>query len=66
MDNIKIRRANENDIEDIVHFNEAMAIETENKVLDHNTITNGVTRLSISPSMGFMCWLKWIMRLLHL
>lgn len=53
MDNIKIRRANENDIDAIVRFNEAMAIETENKVLNHNIITNGVTRLFNFPQYGF-------------
>lgn len=53
MDNLIIRHANENDIETLVNFNEAMAIETENKILDIPTLSNGVSRLLQNPENGF-------------
>ncbi|MBU1099748.1 MAG: GNAT family N-acetyltransferase [Bacteroidetes bacterium] len=53
MNNFLIRRADKKDIETLVNFNEAMAIETENKILDIPTLTNGVTRLLQNPENGF-------------
>lgn len=39
---IKIRRATINDLDTIVSFNEALALETEDKSLNHETLQAGV------------------------
>ena len=48
-----IRKATKNDIETIASFNEAMALETEGKILDPKSIRNGVTRLMDRSDLGF-------------
>ncbi|MFQ6608786.1 MAG: GNAT family N-acetyltransferase [Fidelibacterota bacterium] len=50
---ITIRKATKEDIKIIVNFNKAMALETENKVLQDKTITKGVARLFNDPVKGF-------------
>ena len=42
---ISIRQATTSDIDIIAQFNQAMALETENKTLKAETIQNGVTRM---------------------
>ncbi|MBC3764420.1 GNAT family N-acetyltransferase [Neptunicella marina] len=48
-----IRRATPDDINALVNFNQAMAHETEGKVLDKDTLTQGVARLINQPEYGF-------------
>ena len=50
---ISIRQATTSDIDIIAQFNQAMALETENKTLQAETIQNGVTRMIQQPAMGF-------------
>ena len=50
---ISIRQATTSDIGFIAQFNQAMALETENKTLPTETIQNGVTRMIQQPAMGF-------------
>jgi ribosomal protein S18 acetylase RimI-like enzyme len=50
---MKIRRANPNDVESLVAFNQAMALETENKVLDSKTLTSGVKGILENQARGF-------------
>ena len=50
---ISIRQATTSDIDIIAQFNQAMALETENKTLPTETIQNGVTRMIQQPAMGF-------------
>lgn len=48
-----IRTGEPRDSEIIADFNQAMALETENKVLKKNIIRRGVARLIDNPAMGF-------------
>ncbi len=50
---ITIRQADTSDISIIAQFNQAMALETENKTLPTETIQNGVARMIEQPAMGF-------------
>jgi ribosomal protein S18 acetylase RimI-like enzyme len=50
---MKIRRANPNDVASLVSFNQAMALETENKELDGNTLTAGVKGILEHQARGF-------------
>ena len=50
---IKIRRANINDASTIAEFNQAMAIETEDKTLDPLIIGAGVRRMIDDRQLGF-------------
>jgi GNAT superfamily N-acetyltransferase len=50
---MQIRVAEPGDIETIARFNQAMALETENKKLASETILPGVTRLIESTDNGF-------------
>ena len=50
--NIQIRDACSDDRERIVEFNAAIAIETENKTLDHDILDRGVRRLLEDPQRG--------------
>lgn len=50
---MKIRRAQRADINELVDFNQAMAQETENKVLDQQMLTQGVSSLIEDDSKGF-------------
>jgi len=50
---VNIRLATARDAEQIARFNQAMALETENKVLDWATISAGVERMVASPELGF-------------
>jgi len=54
-----IRNADSNDIKTIAKYNIAMALETENKRLDKNTITKGVTSVVMDNSKG----LYWVMEI---
>ena len=53
MDQIKIRKATKEDMDSIVNFNQQMAMETENKPLDKNTLQEGVTAVFQDPQKGF-------------
>ncbi|MCE2030432.1 GNAT family N-acetyltransferase [Sessilibacter corallicola] len=48
-----VRQGTLEDAEIIVEFNQAMAMETEDKTLDNAILTNGVTRLISEPERGF-------------
>jgi ribosomal protein S18 acetylase RimI-like enzyme len=48
-----IRKATEADAESLIQFNMAMALETENKILDMNKIEPGVRGLLANPQYGF-------------
>lgn len=52
---IKIRSAETKDIPVIAQFNSAMARETENKILNHEIVTSGVTFILDHPQYGFYC-----------
>ena len=52
-DKITIRRAISNDLGTIVAFNQAMALETENRQLPEAIIQAGVEGLFYSPQYGF-------------
>jgi len=54
-----IRNAKLNDIETIAKYNIAMALETENKNLDKDTITKGVTSVVMDKSKG----LYWVVEI---
>ena len=49
----EIRVAMENDLDTIVEFNKAMALETENKILPHDKIYYGVKNILENPSLSF-------------
>ena len=49
---IKIRKGNQSDIETIMGFQLDMALETENLVLDEQTVTKGVSAVIEDPSKG--------------
>jgi ribosomal protein S18 acetylase RimI-like enzyme len=53
MNNIKIRIANLQDVSVIAEFNIAMALETENKILDPEALMQGVTSVLKKPELGF-------------
>ncbi len=53
MSELRIRRALESDAKMIADFNRAMALETENKILDSETIVSGVKRIFQTPQYGF-------------
>lgn len=48
-----IRKGTQQDLADIVAFNQAMALETEGLELDAETLTQGVQTLLAQPSRGF-------------
>ena len=50
---IDIRRATTDDVSIIAEFNQSMAIETEDKVLDAATIRSGVLRMVEDEQLGF-------------
>ena len=50
---IKIRKAEPQDAVIIARFNQAMALETENKQLDEVTIQSGVARMIMDKDLGF-------------
>lgn len=50
---INIRQAFLSDLDKIVSFNQLMAMETENRALASNTITEGVSALLNDPNKGF-------------
>jgi len=49
---IVIREARPGDLETIVRFNAAMALETEHKTLDPDVVTSGVRRALADPGKG--------------
>jgi len=51
--NLKIRKANQSDIQTIAQFNINMAMETENKILPKEIITKGVETLINNEHLGF-------------
>lgn len=53
MDEIVIRAAQASDLEALVRFNQGIALETEDKELDHDTLTQGVAALLGDESLGF-------------
>ncbi len=50
---ITIREATRQDVEIIVKFNKAMALETEDKILDDDTLTKGVNQLFDDSKKGY-------------
>ncbi|GAA0853486.1 GNAT family N-acetyltransferase [Aliiglaciecola litoralis] len=50
---MNIRRAEQQDLTALVEFNQAMAMETENKQLDQQTLTAGVRALLEDSNKGF-------------
>ena len=50
---IIIRYANQDDATTIVNLNSAMAMETENKQLDSNTVNKGVNEILNNSDNGF-------------
>lgn len=53
MSSIQIRRASIDDLNTIVDFQIAMALETETKILDRETVVNGVRHLFSKSSKGW-------------
>jgi ribosomal protein S18 acetylase RimI-like enzyme len=49
---ITIREATTADLADVVHFNAAMALETEGKTLDRGVLTSGVRHALADPAKG--------------
>ena len=50
---ITIRRVTEADLDTLVSFNVAMALETEDKGLDRDTLRGGIAALLGNPALGF-------------
>lgn len=55
MNTLLIRHARQQDMEQIILFNQAMAMETENKKLNSDTLKAGVENLFLQPQYGFYC-----------
>ncbi|GAA0351782.1 GNAT family N-acetyltransferase [Bowmanella denitrificans] len=53
MQDILLRQAVASDLEALTQFNQAMALETENKTLDENTLRQGVNGILRHPQFGF-------------
>ncbi len=53
MDNVNIRIASLKDASAIADFNRVMALETENKILDTEVLSQGVTSIFKKPELGF-------------
>lgn len=53
MMNISVREATRGDIERIAEFQQAMALETEDRTLDPSTIRQGITAVFDDPRKGF-------------
>jgi ribosomal protein S18 acetylase RimI-like enzyme len=53
MSELCIRHALESDAQFIAEYNRAMALETENKILDPETVIQGVKRIFQTPQYGF-------------
>ena len=51
--NIIVREATRHDTDDIVRFQQEMALETEGKVLDEVTLKNGIIAIFNSSEKGF-------------
>ena len=51
--NIIVREATRQDTDDIVRFQQGMALETEGKVLDEVILKNGITAIFDSSEKGF-------------
>lgn len=52
-EDLRIRRATADDLELLVHFNRAMAEETEQKELARDVVTAGVAAALADPAKGF-------------
>lgn len=50
---VSIRKGTSKDAETIAHFNQSMALETESKTLDEDTIQKGVKEILQSENRGF-------------
>ena len=50
---MKITQPTIEDTNSLVEFNIKMAAETENKILDKNTVTNGVRKVINNSEMGY-------------
>ena len=55
---MKVSKAQKPDIPEIIQFNINMAMETENKKLDKQTVTKGVHEVFNSPSLGYYIIVK--------
>ncbi len=50
---MKIRKGQQSDLNDLIQFNQAMAMETEELALDGNLLKKGVNTLLTQPEKGF-------------
>lgn len=50
---MEIRLAKKSDVDDLVEFNQAMALETEGKKLDSDVLRTGVAAVFDDPAKGF-------------
>ena len=55
---MKVSKAQKSDIPEIINFNINMAMETEKKKLDEQTVTKGVHKVFSSPSLGYYIIVK--------
>jgi len=51
--NIRIRRANTNDLDTLVKFNRNLALESEGKILNKDVLSSGVLLMFSDASKGF-------------
>ena len=59
MSAVLVRRANAEDLERLVEFNRAMALETEDKSLDPAVLGPGIARVLAEPARGFYLAAEW-------
>ena len=50
---VTLRKALHEDVDTIARFNVAMALETENKILDPETLRSGVSAMQADSNLGF-------------
>ena len=55
---MKVLKAQQSDIKEIIQFNINMAMETENKKLNKETVTKGVQEVFNTPSLGYYIIVK--------
>ncbi len=55
---MKVSKAQQSDIKEIIQFNINMAMETENKKLNKETVTKGVQEVFNTPSLGYYIIVK--------
>ena len=55
---MKVSKAQQSDIKEIIQFNINMAMETEDKKLNKETVTKGVQEVFNTPSLGYYIIVK--------